>query len=120
MKPFGLEAAMRGEPICTRDGQPAKFIAFVPEASEEQQLIVLIGTNIWRLYPDGRVHQGESQRSSDLFMAPKKRTVWINLYEHSSALDSYDAFVYDSEEMANNARSADRIGGKAWPLEIEE
>ena len=34
MKPFDLEAAKRGEPIVTRGGEAAKFIAHVPDADK--------------------------------------------------------------------------------------
>lgn len=47
-------------------------------------------------------------------MAPVKRTVWGNLYGNGAAL------WYDTEERADDSAVGDRLGGRAWPIEIEE
>jgi len=115
MKPFDLEAAKRGDPIVCRDGTPAKFIAHVPEAHATNRLIVLVLGNIYGSYESGK--WGPSPEKFDLFMAPKKRTVWVNLYANGEA--SY----HDSEESARDAKNHVlhmRAGGKAYPVEIEE
>lgn len=39
-KPFNLEAAKRGEPIITDDGQKFTFIAHCPTAGEKQRVLV--------------------------------------------------------------------------------
>lgn len=64
MKPFNLEAAKRGEPIITRDGRKAKFVAYVPEAEEFQQVLVLIDSHIWSCNSKGEAF------AVDLCMAP--------------------------------------------------
>ena len=51
----------------------------------------------------------------DLFMAPIKRTVWVNLYGRQ-----LESVCHSTEEDADKHASSDRIGGKAYPLEIEE
>ncbi len=117
MKPFDLEKAKRGEPIVCRDGTPAKFIAHVPEAEEYSRLVVLIDGEVCMTYDGGggtRVFVGDRR---DLFMAPVKRTVWLNLY----STDYNNAVMYDDEKTADMyANKPVRIGGRAWPLEIEE
>ena len=85
MKPFDLEAAKAGTPIVTRDGRPAKFIAHVAEAHPSQRLVVLIDGVVRMSWEDGKyLGRGNPAHVSDndLFMAPVKRTVWINLYEY--------------------------------------
>jgi len=116
MKPFDLEAAKRGEPIVTRDGCKAKFIAHVPEAESLFKLAVLIDGEIFIFAEAGNYWSDKKDSTLDLFMAPKKRTVWVNL------LISGKAFHYDTEESANRmiGSSDQRIGGKAYPVEIEE
>ena len=116
MKPFDLEAAKRGEPIQTRDGQPAKFIAHVPEATESQQVVVLIGNTVRARYPTGTFYDFEGGHD-DLFMAPRKRTVWVNLYPTHEGRVCY---WYEMKEKADKASFYKRIGNRAWPLEIEE
>jgi hypothetical protein len=116
MKPFDLEAAKRGEPIQTRGGKPAKFIAHVPEATQPQQVVVLIGNSVRARYPNGTFHKW-AEDDDDLFMASRKRTVWVNLYPMSEGKACY---WYNTEKAASEAGGTLRIGNRAWPLEIEE
>ena len=117
MKPFDLEAAKRGEPIVTRDGREAKFIAHVPELGN-LPLVVMIENTLTQLQEDGS-WVGDCKSSYDIFMAPKKRTVWVNFYP---SVDNEPplAMTHKSQEKANRDGLSHRIGGKAYPVEIEE
>ena len=54
---------------------------------------------------------------NDLFMAPKMRTVWANLY---AIHDTHGkVHFHSSQEEADDAASHERVGGRAWPIEIE-
>ena len=112
MREFNLEAAKRGEPIVCRDGTPAKFVAHVLEAHPTQRLVVLVGENIFG-YMESGSWTGIKQDHADLFMATKKRTVWINIYGTS-------ATVYCSEQDADKRAISWRIGNRAYPVEVEE
>jgi len=118
MEPFDLEAAKRGEPIVCRDGTPAKFVAHVPEACPPQRLVVLIDKNIFLCLESG-AGSGLNEDASDLFMAPKKRTVWVNFYHNNFAtfFNSKEAADIDHREshLGVNRRSK-----RAYPVEIEE
>lgn len=114
MKPFDLEAAKRGDPIVCRDGTPAKFIAHVPEAHAGGRVISLVGDVIYFSHESGRQWL-DCVRDVDLFMAPKKRTIWINAYWSGATV-----FSFATKEAADKAATKDRVGGRAWPLEIEE
>lgn len=114
MKPFSLEAAKRGEPIVCRDGTPAKFIAYVPEARPAYRVVVLVDDLVAAKCADGR-HWPDSDSNNDIFMAPKKRTIWINAYWGGATV-----FSFATEEAADAAATKGRIGDKAWSLEIEE
>ena len=116
MKPFDLEAAKRGEPIQTCEGELVTFIAHVPNATPKQRVLVLDSTGgVWGCHENGQV-LADFGNACDIFMAPKKRTVWLNLYPTASN----KAYVYDTQESADAKADNTRIGGKAWPLEIEE
>ena len=107
MKPFDLEAAKRGDPIQMKYGRKLEFVAYVPEARPEHRVVVLD--------PPTGIMAGVSK--GDVFMAPKRRTVWVNLFMWG------EAYHYPSQEAADNAyvrTYSERIGGRAWPLEIEE
>ena len=118
MEPFDLEAAKRGEPIVCRDGTPAKFVAHVPEACPPQRLVVLIDKNIFLCLESG-AGSGLNEDASDLFMAPKKRTVWVNFYDNNFA-----TFFNTQEEADKDHHETqfdiDRLGKRAYPVEVEE
>lgn len=59
LRPFDLDAAKRGEPICTRDGSPAKFIAHVPEATPifDRVIVLCVGktSNLYHCNEEARI-----------------------------------------------------------------
>ena len=115
MKPFDLEAAKRGEPIQTRDGTPVKFIAHVPDAQEHQRMVVFFDGAVWVVGESGNFYQNKFASNHDLFMSPRKRTLWVNLYPHDRV-----AQWYPDKELADRRAADERIGNRAWLLEIEE
>jgi hypothetical protein len=116
MKPFDLEAAKAGAPIMCRDGTPAKLIAHVPEAKPGYRVVVLVGSDIVTVQFENGRHWADVESNADIFMAPKKRTVWLNLYPTAGNT----AHFHDTQKGADAFADSSRIGGKAWPLEIEE
>lgn len=121
MKPFDLEAAKRGEPIQTRDGRPAKFIAHAPDSSyRSSKVACIVSGNFYLFCESGTWLEGSSQHANDLFMVSKKRTVWVNLYAIEGYPHKLESFAYANKVIADQFCRGDRIGGKAWPLEIEE
>lgn len=114
MKPFNLEAAKAGAPLVARDGRPAKFIAHVAEAHPSQRLLVLIDGAVHTKFENGK-HASRPTHiyDSDLFMAPVKRTVWANFYGHGAAR------WHDTEKAADDCALSGRLGGRAWPIEVE-
>lgn len=66
---FDLDAAKRGEPIITRDGRKAKFVAHEPEAIENNQVIFLIEGCVYVRGVDG-ISAYPAYSKNDIFMAP--------------------------------------------------
>lgn len=116
MKPFNLERTKAGDKIITRSGHEATFIAYVPELDYTLRVLYHVNGTICACGINGFVYGIEKDSSYDLFMAPKKRTIWINLYHKSLHIGYY----YDSEEEADDSATDLRIGGKAYSVEIEE
>jgi uncharacterized alpha/beta hydrolase family protein len=112
MKPFDLEAAQRGDKLITRAGEEAEFIAYVPKAGKYYQVLALSGSMPKTYDTEGRFLQG-SESTYDLFMAPKKRTIWLNIYPNQTAQH------YNAKQTAD-AWAGERLGNRAYPLEIEE
>ena len=118
MKPFDLKSAKAGAPIVTRDGTPAKYIAHVPEARRSSQVLCLVRDTVFAYAPNGDYDSLRGESMLDLYMASTKRTVWVNLYASNSPRGV--ASYYDNQVAADNYANSERLGGKAWPLEITE
>lgn len=80
---FDLARAMAGEPIVTRDGRKARFVAHVPELTSKgaRVLVLVSGDDHVSYYWETGFYEQHEQSEYDLFMAPKpKRTVWVNVW----------------------------------------
>lgn len=119
MKPFNLEAAKRGEPIQTRDGRPAKFIAHVPESLDEySRVVALVDGCLVRTSSDGGLYSPSGPSPCDLFMAPRTRKGWIVLWKTTSGWEVYSTYVYDKKEEAEERAYA--FGATHRVVELSE
>ena len=91
LKPFSLEAAKAGKPVCTRDGRKARIICF--DRNSNKPIVALITTNdreyLTEYYCDGRISHNSSE-SNDLMMLPEKKEGWIIVSKNASIYDSLD------------------------------
>ena len=97
LKPFNLEAAKAGKPVCTRDGRNARILAFdlknnvcpIVAAVEENNMEVLYhyDTKGLNCYKKSKI---------DLMMLSEKKEGWVNVYKDS---------VYDTKEEALAGKS---------------
>lgn len=103
MKPFDLELAKKGHPVCTRGGKRARIICFDAE-DPCFPLIALIKDEkrevITTLDKMGRVWGGKMVSSRDLFMAPikKKKTYFLNVYKQHNEIGF--GYRWETEEDA--------------------
>ena len=90
IKPFSLEAAKAGKPVCTRDGRKARIICFdrVTNSTNEYtgHLIVLVtnpnGDEQSFYYTEKGNLAGEDEYDNhkwDLMMLPEKKEGWVNI-----------------------------------------
>ncbi|HDR9003039.1 TPA: hypothetical protein QDA99_006598 [Burkholderia vietnamiensis] len=122
MKPFDLEAAKRGEPIVTRDGRSVVFVAHDPSFTETHRVIVRVeGTGSPRCYLESGAYYKGDTNDLDLFMAPRKRTVYVNVYDQANPLgESQGNFAVWHESEAVARKHADKSAlACAVPVEIE-
>ncbi|KVQ85528.1 hypothetical protein WK07_04320 [Burkholderia multivorans] len=124
MKPFDLEAAKRGEPLVTRDGRKVQEFHYFATRDDWRVCAVIHGDMIC-CGDDGRFSLYGRDDPSDLFMAPRKRTVYVNVYATSLNNDDSPGTVaaaFDTEEGAKLNARHDRAGllAIAVPIEIEE
>lgn len=94
LKPFDLEAAKAGKPVCTRDGRKARIICFDYKGdSNAYPILALISTINSRGVPseiiakyteDGRyVKYNNVEYNEDLMILPEKKEGWMNTYNHN-------------------------------------
>lgn len=93
LKPFDLEAAKSGKPVCTRDCHKARIICFDAKCGEST-IIALIenGKNeeVHKFHKDGKLFGLDEDEESfkDLMMLTEKKERWINIYALNTCYSS--------------------------------
>ena len=110
MKPFNLEQAKAGKPVCTRDGRPVRIICF-DKRWDKFPIVALVGHNeedIKQYGKDGKIadfsDKGNTETADDLIMVVReKHEGWINLYRGVAYLIA-DYTIYKTQEDALAAK----------------
>lgn len=83
MKPFDLEAAKSGKPVCTRNGRKARIICFDLK-NGNYPIVAAIGNDcseaLFNYTIKGEIIPGVKSEK-DLMMLPEKKEGWVNVYE---------------------------------------
>ena len=103
MKPFDLEKAKAGAPLCTREGFRARIICFDADNDRFPIVALIKDSNSSKEYPasftkEGRFSDGEVDSSNDLLMEGIKKEGWINIYE--TFMERCIGAVHKSKEEA--------------------
>lgn len=121
--PFNLDRAMAGDTVITRDGRKVLQIAHFPLVNKDERIVAQIEGDF--------VHFGFSENGSfiigeisinDLFMAPKTKTYWANVYRYKDGLDVNSVEIggiYGSEGDAIQTAGHENFA-KIISFEIEE
>lgn len=96
MKPFDIETAKAGHPVCTRDGRKARIICF--DRKDVRPIIALIksdndGEGVYYYYADGS-NLDNYPSAFDLMMLPEKKEGWAVIRRSD---------IYENEEQAKEA-----------------
>ena len=87
LKPFNLEAAKSGKPVCTRDGRKTRIICFDAKRKDENSIIALVPSKDYPgfedliAYPNNGNYYGGHENDGDLMMLPEKKEGWVNVYK---------------------------------------
>lgn len=107
LKPFDIQKAREGKPVCTRDGRKARIICFdlkddnyplaaAVEGSGKEEILCYTST--------GHFYELNQEVDLDLMMLPEKKEGWANIYyEHDAPSHREASWVYDKEEEAIKA-----------------
>lgn len=97
MKPFNLELAKDGRPVCTRDGHKARIICF--DAEGKYPIVALVkeddGERVSLHTEKGFYFANNSEHNRNLMMASEKKEGWINVYKNGRT-----SFIYETKEEA--------------------
>ena len=85
LKPFDIQKAREGKPVCTRDGRKARIICFdsngvrpivalVTECDDEEEIP-------YKYRCDGSYSSQSIPSGIDLMMLPEKKEGWVNVYK---------------------------------------
>ena len=103
LKPFDLEAAKAGKPVCTRDGRKARIICFDRRLfykNVSYPILALVECSDGEDYVCGYNEKGKvliedgAEYKDDLMMLPEKKEGWVNVYKER---------IYSTKEEAIEA-----------------
>jgi hypothetical protein len=93
MKPFNLEAALAGHPVCTRDGRPVTQL--VKFDCKYDYCVFGVLDDAPASWMESGQHTCDGNNPYDLFMAPVKKTGWVARYAEGGVCGTFA-----SEELA--------------------
>lgn len=106
LKPFNLEAAKAGKPVCTRDGRKARIICF--DAKCNKPIVALIydcnKETVLQYLENGRFFVNQIDKY-DLMMLPQKKEGWVNVYKSYNVGKKIPcmASIYPTKEEAKKS-----------------
>ena len=86
LKPFDIQKAREGKPVCTRDGRKARIICFDRKGYNMFPIVALImndgrESDIYTYRPNGTWDNSGNESDKDLMMLPEKKEGWVNVYK---------------------------------------
>ena len=120
LKPFNLEAAKAGKPVCTRDGKKVRIICF--DKQEGFPIIALVETKVNDRVSEeialfdinGRAVSDDIDSKLDLMMSTEKKEGWVNIYALNTCYSSKE------EAEANIDRDYEHEYVRTVKIEWEE
>jgi hypothetical protein len=115
LKPFDLEKALKGEKVITRDGREVSEVHHFKTVTSRYTVSAVISGRNYSFTRQGVFISG-MESEDDLFMAPKERVVWVNIYRNGTYGPKHETQKY--ADLA--AHGYERLGNRAYPITIEE
>ena len=81
MKPFNLERALAGDPVITRNGKEVTVLYLFKQEHVKHPVLGVIDEYAIHWSKEGYRSSSCSPNEWDLFMAPEKKSIWVNVYE---------------------------------------
>ena len=102
LKPFDIQKAREGKPVCTRDGRKARIICF--DRNDLYPIVALIECEDGKEIIGAYSKEGQTEiyeiKGTDLMMLPEKKEGWVNVYCADTTFYFVEGMVYDTKEEA--------------------
>ena len=86
LKPFDIQKAREGKPVCTKDGRKARIICF--DRNDLYPIVALIECEDGKERIGAYSKQGQTEiyeiKGTDLMMLPEKKEGWVNVDKRSN------------------------------------
>lgn len=106
MKPFNLEEAIAGKPICTRKGLPARILDTNLKGWSRPVVVAILSgddyEHVQYYQKNGKLFPS-LETEDDLVMRSQEYVGWINIYENNCSSGN----IYKTKVDAYNARTVD-------------
>ena len=113
LKPFDIQKAREGKPVCTRDGRKARIICFDLK-NDEYPIVAAVGNDssetLFSYTTNGEIADG-IESDKDLMMLPEKKEGWVNVYKNQ---------IHDTPESAEEGHKGTTDYIKTIRVEWEE
>lgn len=113
LKPFNLEDAKLGKPICTRDGKEVRVVCFNRKCEVYPILALVtndVGKEIIGTYTIDGLYQPDKEGFLDLMMASEERVGYINIYRDFERRLSSEMIYPTIDEAVKNKVEKNYIG----------
>ena len=109
LKPFDIQKAREGKPVCTRDGRKARITCFDLK-NEEYPIVAAIRNDssetLLSYTINGEIVKGNYKSDKDLMMFSEKKEGWVNIVRGSNGSPHMGRGIFQSKEEAENAIKA--------------
>ena len=107
LKPFDIQKAREGKPVCTRDGRKTRILCYDFKQNEEYPILVAVenkdGKECALLYSNDGISEMYKSSNNELAMLPEKKEGWVNVYKKEQ--NRYVKGIFPSREIALNSIS---------------
>lgn len=101
MKPFDIELAKQGKPVCLRNGRKARIVCFDVKNGDYPILaLVEDGEYEATMHVNERGENRVHPSGYDLMMASEKKEGWVNVYDADTTFYFVEGMVYATKEEA--------------------
>lgn len=111
LKPFDLEAAKAGKPVCTRDGRKARIICFNAKTLCDYPIIALVENADNSIYEAAYSFSDKGEylrgniRNIDLVIPLEEHEGWVNIYRNAGIVSA--RHIYNTREEAMESAEED-------------